>query len=116
MKNPTNHEPALLALKNAFAEFRVKSVPRAKIPEELRQSVVAAIDSGVSTHRITKTLRVSNSQLKSWKKIPSANQGSMGKATQVRILDVIPSPPAHLSSNNLRVTYEAGRLVLEFSI
>lgn len=102
----------LKSLKADFKAFRSQSRPHTRIPEHLRFAALDAIAFGVKPSLVASTLKVSPSQLIRWQQrsFPQA----IAKAAP-RILDVIPLIPGPVIPTGLRVTYEAGRLLLELS-
>ncbi len=112
MKNATNLNSSLNSLKKDFAAFRSQHRPHARIPDNLRRSVIEAISSGLEPSVVTSVLRISSAQLTSWRRrmLPSA-----ANTDSPRILEVIPSILGTSVPTGLRVSYEAGRLLLELS-
>ena len=102
----------LQSLKIEFEKFRATGSRGKKIPEELRDGIFSAIESGINPSRLQKMLGVTSSQLLSW-----SQQGSESKSDPAapRVLEVVAGAQAPAIPNGLRVTYEVGRLILEFS-
>jgi hypothetical protein len=112
MKSSFNTHSCLKSLESDFAAFRSQRRRHERFPEHLRRAVLDAIASGLEPSLVTKTLKVTKSQLAQWQRhllLPTAVEESP------RILQVIPSIPDAAIPTGLRVTYEAGRLLLELS-
>lgn len=113
MKNSAHSHSSLNSLKKDFAAFRSQHRPHSRIPDHLRRSVLEAISFGLEPSIVTSALRISPAQLTSWRRrmppLPAT------KNDRPRILDVIPSIPCSSAPTGLRVSYEAGRLLLELS-
>ncbi|MBC7532841.1 MAG: hypothetical protein H7318_14810 [Oligoflexus sp.] len=108
----SDSQPCLKSLKADFKAFRTQSRPHTRIPDHLRRAALEAIASGLKPSLVASNLKVSPSQLIRWQ------QRNFPKAIPKdapRILDVIPLIPGPVIPTGLRVTYEAGRLVLELS-
>ncbi len=112
MKNATSLNSALNSLKKDFVAFRSQHRAHSRIPDHLRQSVIEAISCGLEPSIVTSALRISSAQLTSWRRrmLPPA-----AKSDCSRILEVIPSILSTSAPTGLRVSYEAGRLLLELS-
>ena len=105
-------DPRLKSLISAFAAFRAQSRPHTRIPEQLRNGTLELIASGLRPSLVARALKVSPSQLMGWRQ----RVASPGLTkTEPRILEVIPMAAAPVHPNGLRVTYEAGRLLLELT-
>jgi hypothetical protein len=102
----------LKSLKADFKAFRTQFRPHSRIPDHLRRAVVEAIASGLDSTLVTSSLKVSPAQLILWRQriLPQAIVTDAS-----RILDVIPVMPGEAMPTGLRVSYEAGRLLLELS-
>lgn len=111
MKTSESH-PLLKALIADFKTFRSHSRPHTRIPEHLRSASLQAVASGIKPSLVASSLKISPSQLIRWRQRPSSQAIA---ETAPRILDVIPLIPDPVIPTGLRVTYEAGRLVLELS-
>ena len=111
MKASESH-PCLKALKADFEVFRTQSPAHSRIPDHLRRAALEAIASGLKPSLVASKLKVSSSQLIRWQQQIYAK--AIPKDTP-RILDVIPLIPVPVIPTGLRVTYEAGRLLLELS-
>ena len=112
MQIPSDHHSSLQqSLKNEFAQFRAKSRPGARIPDHLRQAVLQALSSGLKRSTVRGTVGVTYSQLDSWQQCAMPEKVGV----KPRILNVIPSVSMPDSPSGLRVSFEAGRLLLELS-
>ena len=111
MKASESHS-CLKALKADFEVFRAQSRPHSRIPDHLRLAALEAIASGPKPSLVASKLKVSPSHLTRWQQQISAQ--AIPKDAP-RILDVIPLIPVPVIPTGLRVTYEAGRLLLELS-
>ena len=116
MKRSFDRDSRLTFLMKQFAKFRGRHHPRARIPAHLRRGVLAAIDSGVLLPVLMKTLRLNEPQIAAWRGRSNPKLATMPTPPQPRILDVVgSSPPVGAMPSGLRVSYEAGRLLLEVS-
>lgn len=102
-------QPSLKALRADFSAFRSKCRPHARIPEHLRQALLDAIDSGLQPAPLKAEFGVTMSQVSVWRR-----RSRRAAPDDPRVLEVVPpvlgSPPT-----GLRVSFEAGRLLLELS-
>ena len=106
--------PSLKKLRSEFAAFRARCRPHARIPDHLRQAVILAIDAGIETALIAKALGLSGGQVATWRR-GMVSTGVAVTDDLPRILSVAPPSPAAGMPPGLRVSYEAGRLLLEIS-
>ena len=97
-------------LQNKFLDFRAKNSAQSKVPLELQQDVLSAIQSGLKMCDVSKALKISANQIAGWRRrlslktAPKRNQ-------EPRILNVSKDRvPA-----GLRVSYEDGRWELDIS-
>ena len=113
MKSPTNSDSRLRTLKSDFAAFRRRTRPRGRIPEQLRRGVLAAVAAGVEPAVITAELGVSGPQVATWRQRLAPLV--VASCNVPRVLEVIPGVSKAGEPSGLRVSYEAGRLLLELS-
>ena len=102
------------SLQAEFDTFRAQSLPRARIPEHLRQSIFSAISAGLKPSLVRRISGVGHSQLVSWQRCAKSKLTPV-PVTKPRILNVISEVASQQMPSGLRVTYEAGRLQLELS-
>ena len=111
MKSLIDNQSVLNSLKAEFASFRAQSGPKARVPDGLRQAVLAAIARGIKSSLATRSSGITSKQIKIWRSLATApNAECVSPKEQARILNVTASSPP-----GLRVSYEEGRLLLEFS-
>lgn len=115
MKNSAPSHSILKSLETDFAAFRARCRPHAPIPEQLRQAVFVALDSGIEPALVTKPLGLSRSQIAIWRRARVSTEMATAAESQPRILNVIPPSSVAGMPSGLRVSYEPGRLLLEFS-
>lgn len=115
MKPLLDPEARLVELTNQFASLRRNGAP-AKIPVQLRREVIELLDSGASQKQLIRALGLTRPQICTWRRKLAQKVASAPVTELPRILNVIPSEPtAPAMPSGLRVSYEAGRLLLEFS-
>jgi len=112
MKEPLDPQFSLKSLESDFTSFRARSQANARYPEHLRNAAVEAIASGVKPSIIARALKISPTLLRQWQqrtlnKIPAESCP--------RILNVVPKSIGDSVPSGIRVSYEAGRLLLEIS-
>lgn len=112
MKTSFNQDSCLKSLTADFAAFRSQCRPNQRFPKHLRNAVLEAIDSGLKTSAVSKALGVTSTQLKQWR---LHSPTKVVARDQPRILNVTAPSASPAIPNSLRVSYEAGRLLLEFS-
>ena len=117
MKIAHDHSSPLGSLKAAFASFRSQSSPRARIPAHLRRAVLDVIETGIRPSHVAKPLGLTSTQIGLWRRGPRLAQEKVSPAALAppRVLDVIATSPGAALPSGLRVSYEAGRLLLEIS-
>ena len=116
MKN-SDSQSRLLALKADFEVFRTHRVGNPPIPGELRQAVLGAIASGIPQGQVCKATLLSANQIKIWKTRSQVSGKSILTKAQPRILDIISSSPVSgRAAAGLRISFEAGRLMLDLSL
>ena len=109
MTKSLKRQPSLKALRTNFSAFRAKCRPHARIPEHLRQAILDAIESGVEPALLKTEFGVTSGQVGAWrlrKRRPAPDSP--------RVLEVI-QPVLGAPPTGLRVSFEAGRLLLELS-
>lgn len=106
---------SLKALKADFAAFRSRNRRHARIPEHLRRAVLSAIASGLDRSLLKSSFGVSEAQVAIWSRRISSQKAVAVAEGRPRVLDVIPPIPETGAPTGLRVSYEAGRLLLELS-
>lgn len=109
MKKSLKPEPDFQALRTDFLAFRTKCRPHAKIPEHLREALLKAIASGMAPALLKKEFGVTTGQLSVWRQ-----RRQRPAPDSPRVLEVI-QPVLGASPSGLRVSFEAGRLLLELS-
>lgn len=67
-------------LRAAFAQFRATHSPGTKIPDSLRQAVVAAIQAGLDRAQVRSACRITNEQVAYWVK---AQRRAMARPSQL---------------------------------
>lgn len=108
-------EFCLKKLADQFTNFRQQS-PRTKIPKHLRRAVLDALDSGIELSLVVKALGLTGLQVARWRRQLTSKSKIIPSNENPRVLEVVPSQPAtSATAAGLRVSYEVGRLVLEFS-
>lgn len=107
-KSPAR-QTSLKTLRANFSAFRAKCRPHAKIPEHLRRAILNAIESGVEPAFVRAEFGVTSGQINAWRR--SARQPTQ---ESLRVLEVV-EPVVATSPTGLRVSFEAGRLLLELS-
>ena len=115
MKMPIHNKEILRNLTADFSVFRAHRRPYARVPQRLRQSVLAAIASGLSAATIAGSLGLSASQIASWRRRTSKELDVIAPIERPRILTVTPDEGKSGLPTGLRVSYESGRLLLELS-
>ncbi len=105
----------LLALKTDFEAFRAQRMRSTPFPRELRQAVLAAIVSGLAPRLVSRATGLSSTQLAIWQKKAGPECASVEAKTPPRILDVEPSPHTGGLPPGLHMSYEDGRLMLDFT-
>lgn len=104
---------SLELLKKKFTDYRSTSRLQARIPDYLRKEVLEAAAAGVSPTRINAAVGVTRTQLTRWQKVALPAQQS------IRVLRVVkerlPEAPEKALPPGLRISFEAGRLLLELS-
>lgn len=98
----------LQSLGTKFSAFRTRYKPHTRIPDDLRSEILAAIDTGIDSAEISRSLKVSTTQIRQWRK----RSCPADRLAKPRVLSVIPESSKDLPAS-LRVTYENGRLILE---
>ena len=109
MKKPPKPEPALQALRTNFVAFRTQCRPHARIPEHLREAILNAIASGMPPALLKKEFGVTTGQLSVWRQ-----RRQRPASESPRVLEVV-QPVLGAHPTGLRVSFEAGRLLLELS-
>ena len=101
----------LQGLQVKFKNFRRENGLNCKVPTDLREEVFRCLEDGVRVCDLIKTLGISSSSISSWRQHRNMDSTMVRPAPQVRVLDV--TPINHPSG--LKVSYEAGRWMLEIS-
>ena len=103
----------LKLLKKKFNDFRSTSRSQARIPDHLRKEVLEAAAAGVTPTQINAVVGVTRTQLSRWQRV------ALPAKQSPRVLRVVkePSPEALEKAllSGLRISFEAGRLLLEWS-
>lgn len=110
----SDSQALLLALKTDFESFRAQRQRPTAFPGELRHATLSALASGVAPSLVSRATCLSRTHIAIWQKKAQAGRMSIGPKTPPRILDVLPSPPPGLPPG-LHMSYEAGRLLLDFT-
>lgn len=83
-------------LEGRFAEFRSEHPPRTRVPADLRASVVAALNRGVTRGDLLRRCGVSWNQLETWKSQSNPVRRKASKrdrsGDEVRIFSVVDEP------------------------
>jgi hypothetical protein len=84
----------LAELEGRFARFRREQPRGARVPEELRAAVVAALGQGVRPGELQRACGVTWSQVMTWQARRAGEQGASGSAgpTKVRVFSVVDEP------------------------
>ncbi|MBC7532741.1 MAG: transposase [Oligoflexus sp.] len=112
MKNSFDPHFWLKSLKADFASFRAKNRPHARYPDQLRSAAIEAVATGIKLSLMARALNVSPTLLQQWQRrvlLPVPTEDCP------RILNVLPPNSNTSVPTGLRVSYEAGRLLLEIS-
>jgi len=81
-------------LRRSFAEFRRENRSRARIPETLREAVLAAVARGMPEHDVLRACRISRIQLDRWRECQGASsQRRESFVTEPRIFPVVEEDP-----------------------
>lgn len=115
MKASLDHHSCLVSLKAEFEAFRSQSRSHARIPGHLRRAALEILASGLEPSLVTTTLGVTSAQVAVWRRRMMPREVVVASDERPRVLDVIPSMPRVAAPTGLRVSYEGGRLLLEFS-
>ena len=85
-------------LESRFAQFRRAQPRGARVPEELRAAVLAALGQGVKPGELQRACGVTRSQLMTWQARGAGAQGASGSAgpTRVRVFSVVDKPQVEL--------------------
>jgi hypothetical protein len=85
---------ALAELESRFARFRREQPRGARVPEELRAAVVAAVGQGVRPGELQRACGVTWSQVMTWQARRAGDQGASGSAgpAKVRVFSVVDEP------------------------
>jgi hypothetical protein len=103
---------ALAELESRFARFRRTQPRGARVPEELRAAVVAAVGQGVRPGELQRACGVTWSQVVAWQARRAGDQGTSGSAgpTKVRVFSVVdepredrPEPPESMGERGLEL-------------
>jgi len=84
----------LAELKGRFARFRREQPRGARVPQELRAAVVAALGQGVAPSELQRACGVTWSQVMTWQaRRPGDRRGSVSaEPTKVRVFSVVDEP------------------------
>lgn len=97
-------------LRRGFAKFRRTRKPGARIPNALREAVLAALESGEAEGEVRRVCGVTSTQLAQWghRKRSSAKQGSLGdhKARVFSVVDEMPEMKVERRSGGSEATVE----------
>ena len=115
MKTADDHHACLRNLRREFATFRRRYPPHTRVPGQLRRAVLEAVRSGIDPALLKGELGVTGAQVAKWRQCPSPTQ-EIAFGAGPRVLEVVPSGTGAVRANGLRVSYEAGRLLLELSL
>ena len=100
-------------LKKKFTDFRSVGRPQARIPDYLRKEVLTAVAAGITPTCINAAIGVTRSQLTRWQ------QEAMPPEQSTRVLQVVKEVAPEVAEKGLppglRISFEAGRLLLELS-
>ena len=112
MKESFNPHSCLKSLKADFTSFRAQNRPHARYPDQLRSAAIDAIAAGIKPSLMARALKVSPTLLQQWQRrvllqVPTEECP--------RILNVLAPNLITSVPTGLRVSYEAGRLLLEIS-
>jgi hypothetical protein len=85
---------ALAELEGRFARFRRAQPRGARVPEELRAAVLAAVGQGVRPGELQRSCGVTWSQVAIWQSMRAVEQRRAGSAgpTEVRVFSVVDEP------------------------
>lgn len=110
---PLSPSCSLDILRKKFTDFRSTNRPQARIPDHLRREVLEAAAAGITPTRINAAVGVTRTQLSRWQ------QDAMPAKQSARVLRVVkevsPEVPVKELPQGLRISFEAGRLLLELS-
>jgi len=116
MKDPKALCSVLQSLIAELDLFRSSNQFSARIPQPLRESILSAIDNGLDPKDVRKFLKIGAAQIKAWRRGKLSGDKLTVKTAEPRVLNVIPTPLSSGSAPNLRVSYDNGRLLVEFSL
>jgi hypothetical protein len=96
---------ALAELESRFARFRRTQRRGARVPEELRAAVIAAVSRGVRPGELQRVCGVTWSQVVTWQARRAGDQGTSGGAgpTKVRVFSVVDEPPEPMGEHGLEL-------------
>jgi len=112
MKTSFDRYSCLNSLKADFAKFRTHSRSHARIPDHLRRAVLDGLAAGLDVTLVTTALKLTTAQIALWQR---RRKVAVMAEERPRILNVIPTSAGSHEPTGLRVSYEAGRLLLELS-
>jgi len=100
-------------LRRRFTELRRRRPRQARVPDDLRAEVLAALDGGVTQGQLRKTCGVSTSQVRDWRQARArAEAASRGRAaSSARVFSVVDVPVAG-EAEAARQTHRAQELEL----
>lgn len=117
MPRSAHLDPRLAHVLAQLTEFRQTRRPGTHIPTHLRQLVLDAAAGGISLSAISKQLGISADQVLKWRGGRDDRALALVAPPSPRILNIVsPKKDDQPAPTGLRVTYEAGRFVLEFSL
>ena len=117
MKIADGHRSCLRNLKRDFVAFRRRYPPHTRVPDELRRAVLEAVRLGIDPSLLKVIAGVTGAQVAKWRQYASPVQMvSLGSDACPRVLEVVPAVAGAGLPTGLRVSYEAGRLLLELSL
>jgi len=109
MKKSPKPESAFQSLRADFAAFRAGCRPHARIPAHLREAILKAVASGMAPALLKKEFGVTTGQVSVWRQ-----SRRRSAPDSPRVLEVV-RPVLGAAPTGLRVSFEAGRLLLELS-
>ena len=110
----------LAELAGRFARFRREQPRGARVPEELRAAVVAALGEGVAPSELQRACGVSWTQVMTWQARHPGDRGTSRSAegSEIRVFSVVDEPrvdpaepPESMGGRGLARVYRAGTVV-----
>jgi transposase-like protein len=108
---PPSPSDPLTSLCERFTDFHLKNPPRSRIPAELREAFLQALDAGLRSGQAAKACGVSPSQIQHWRRGQSSlvDQRSLAKTSQPRIFSIIDKPPQPQSTNKVEFQFRVAQ-------